>query len=300
MSGRVDGKIVVLTGAAGGQGRAEAEALVREGAYVVATDLAEDAPSAPSGSGGWAYRSLDVASPDAWAALAAWLGEEHGRVDALVNNAGVTFRGRLGEIELDDWNRVLDVNLTGALLGIQALLPLMRRGASVVNIGSVAALTGHYPVAYTVSKWGLRGLTRVASLELGERGIRVNAIHPGYIETPMTASAPAAFLEAQLAETPLGRAGAPEDVAPLVVYLVSDESSYLSGAEIPVDGGYTSHGGSKSLSDALRRAAAESREEANAVPVVEPTAVPNNGDATTSQGASEARNPIRGGGAHES
>jgi len=261
VSGRVQGKVVVLTGAAGGQGTAEAAWLVREGAQVIATDLADAAPDAPEGGGTYAYRRLDVSSESDWAELAAWVGAEHGRVDALINNAGVTFRKRLGEIELDDWNRVLATNLTGALLGIQALLPLMPRGGSIVNIGSVAALTGHYPVAYTVSKWGLRGLTRVASLELGERGIRVNAIHPGYVETPMTATAPAAFLQANIVETPLGRPGYPDDIAPLVVYLVSDESSYLSGAEIPVDGGFTAHGGSKSMSDALRRAAVEVREE---------------------------------------
>lgn len=255
MSGRVAGKVVVLTGAAGGQGVEEAAWLVREGAHVVATDLAAEAPAAPSGAGTYAYRRLDVSAPEDWQSLATWLGEAHGRVDALVNNAGVTFRARLGEVELADWDRVLATNLTGALLGIQALLPLMGAGSSIVNVGSVAALTGHYPVAYTVSKWGLRGLTHVASLELGARGIRVNAIHPGYVETPMTASAPAVFLDAQLAETPLGRAGRPEDVAPLVVYLVSDESAYVSGAEIPVDGGFTAHGGTKSLSDALRAAA---------------------------------------------
>jgi 3alpha(or 20beta)-hydroxysteroid dehydrogenase len=255
MSGRVAGKVVVVTGAAGGQGRAHAAALVAEGASVVATDLADEALHAPVGPGSYRYRPLDVSSELAWAQLARWLEREHGRVDGLVNNAGVTLRSRIGEIALDDWNRVLAINLTGAMLGIQALEPLMPHGASIVNIGSAAALTGHYPVAYTVSKWGLRGLTRVASLELGERGIRVNAVHPGYIETPMTASAPAAFLDAQLEETPLGRAGVPADVAPLIVFLMSEESSYLSGAEIPVDGGYTSHGGAKSLSDALRAGA---------------------------------------------
>jgi 3alpha(or 20beta)-hydroxysteroid dehydrogenase len=255
VSGRVAGKVVVVTGAAGGQGQAHAAALVREGALVVATDLADEGQDAPAGPGSFVYRPLDVSSEEAWADLAAWLEQAHGRVDGLVNNAGVTLRSRLGEIALEDWNRVLAINLTGAMLGIQALEPLMPRGSSIVNIGSAAALTGHYTAAYTVSKWGLRGLTRVASLELGERGIRVNAVHPGYIETPMTASAPAVFLEAQLEETPLGRAGVPEDVAPLVVFLMSEESSYLSGAEIPVDGGYTSHGGAKSLSDALRAGA---------------------------------------------
>jgi 3alpha(or 20beta)-hydroxysteroid dehydrogenase len=247
--GRVDGKVVVVTGAAGGQGQAEAVALAGEGATVVATDLHDEAPSLPEAV---VYRRLDVSRQDEWRGLADWLRREHGRVDGLVNNAGIAFRARLEEVEVADWERVLAVNLTGPLLGIQAVAPLMGEGGSIVNVSSVAGLTGHFPVAYTVSKWGLRGLSRVASLELGPRGIRVNTICPGYIETAMTATAHAAFRTANVAETPLGRTGTTDDVAPLVVYLISDESSYVSGAEIAVDGGQTAHGGVKSLSDALR------------------------------------------------
>jgi 3alpha(or 20beta)-hydroxysteroid dehydrogenase len=147
---------------------------------------------------------------------------------------------------------VFSVNATGALLGIQTLLPLISRGGSIVNVGSLAALTGHYTVAFTASKWALRGLSRAASMELGHRGIRVNTIHPGYIETPMTASAPEAFLEANNAATPLGRGGTVDEVAPLIVFLVSDESLFVNGAEIFVDGRQWAHGGAKSLSDALR------------------------------------------------
>lgn len=241
MNGRVAGKVVVVTGAARGQGAAEAAWLAHEGATVVATDVA-DAPG---------VRRLDVSQAADWADLAASLREEHGRVDALVNNAGVTHRARLLDVTQEDWDRVLAINVTGALLGIQALVPLMPGGSSIVNVGSVAGLTGHYTAAYTVSKWALRGLSRVASLELGSRGIRVNTIHPGYIDTPMTASAPAAFREASVAVTALGRLGTPDDVAPLVGYLVSDESSFVSGAEIAVDGGQSAHGGTKFLSDAL-------------------------------------------------
>ena len=247
--GRVAGKVVVVTGAAGGQGAAEAAALAREGATVVAADVHEHAPA---GLAGVVYRRLDVSQLEDWQELGTWLEHEYGRVDGLVNNAGVPFRGRIEEVRLDDWNRVLAVNLTGALLGIQTAAPLMSAGGSIVNVSSVAALTGYHAAAYTASKWGLRGLSRVASLELGPRGIRVNAIFPGYIETPMTASAPAAFRAANVRETPLGRTGMPDEVAPLVVYLISDESSFVSGAEIAIDGGQSAHGGAKSLSDAVR------------------------------------------------
>jgi 3alpha(or 20beta)-hydroxysteroid dehydrogenase len=228
-------------------------------AIVVATDLHDTAP-ALDGVAGVTYRRLDVTSPDDWGELAAWLQGEHGRADGLVNNAGVPFRARVHEIELTDWHRVLDVNLTGPLLGIQAIAPLMTRGGSIVNISSVAGLTAHYGVAYTSSKWGLRGLSRVASLELGERGIRVNTVFPGFIETPMTATAPEAFRTSNLAATPLGRTGAAEEVAPLIVYLISDESSFVSGAEIVVDGGLSAHGGTKPFSDAVRAAASKPTE----------------------------------------
>ena len=138
------------------------------------------------------------------------------------------------------------------LLGTQALLPVLAPDASVVLIGSLAARTGHYPVAYTASKWGLRGLTHSMALELGPRGVRVNVVHPGFVETPMTASAPDAFRLASVDATPLGRTGTPAEVASVVTFLLGDAAAYVTGAEISVDGGAASQAGAKPISDALR------------------------------------------------
>jgi 3alpha(or 20beta)-hydroxysteroid dehydrogenase len=148
----------------------------------------------------------------------------------------------------------MDVNVLGPLLGMQTLHPLLRRGSSIVNIVSVAGIGGHVAAAYTASKWALRGLTRAAALELGEAGIRVNAVFPGFVDTPLMAGASARFKNAAIAETPLGRVGTPEDVAPIVVHLISAESSYTTGAEIVVDGGLTSHVSHKRIADAIREA----------------------------------------------
>lgn len=244
------GKVVLVTGAARGQGAEEVRALAAAGATVVATDVL---PFEGEPEERVVRRALDVTDPHGWDELAAWLAGEYGAVHGLVNNAGVAARERLPRVTLEAWDRTFAINVTGPMLGIQALVPLMPAGSSIVNICSVAAVSGHAAAAYTSSKWALRGLTRSASLELGStRGIRVNAVMPGLVDTPLMESAPPAFFDAALAEIPLGRVGLPTDIAPTIVFLISDDSAYYNGAELVIDGGMAAHVTHKRIADATR------------------------------------------------
>jgi 3alpha(or 20beta)-hydroxysteroid dehydrogenase len=236
--GLLDGKVIVVTGAARGQGAAAVRALAAEGASVVAVDVLPFSGAAST---------FDVSSAEGWASLASSLPVVHG----LINNAGVAGRDRLPNVPVDAWERTFAINVTGPLLGIQALVPRMPPGSSIVNVCSVAAVSGHVAAAYTASKWALRGLTRTASLELGARGIRVNAVLPGLIETPLMESASPAFRAAAIAEIPLGRTGTVDDIAPLMVFLMSGASAYMNGAELVVDGGLTAHVSHKGIADAI-------------------------------------------------
>jgi 3alpha(or 20beta)-hydroxysteroid dehydrogenase len=245
--------VIVVTGAAQGLGAAIASSAADAGATVVGADLIATPPDERV-----VMRELDVTDESQWDAFAEWLRNEHGACHGLVNNAGITMRSRLGQVTLEDWNRTLAINVTGPMLGMQALMDLMPDGASIVNIASIAALSGHFAIPYTASKWALRGLSRAASLELGPRGIRVNAVMPGLMATAMTTDVPEPVSEALIDSVPLGRAATTADVAAAVCFLLSDDAAYLSGLEVPIDGGQTAHGGMKVLSDAVRTAASAS------------------------------------------
>jgi NAD(P)-dependent dehydrogenase (short-subunit alcohol dehydrogenase family) len=255
-TGRVAGKVIVVTGAAQGQGAVEARALVREGASVLGLDVREPAEPVENVD----HRVLDVTDADGWRRLAGELRAEHGAIHGLVNNAGVTSRTRLADVTAEEMARVMAINVTGPLLGIQALSPVMTEGGSIVNVSSIAGTTGHFPPAYTASKWALRGVSRAASAELGHLGIRVNAIMPGVIAAPMVRT-PDTITRMLNEEIPLGRPGTGDDVAPLIVFLMSDESAWISGAEIAVDGGQAGHGGMKRLSDAHRNTTTNTNQE---------------------------------------
>ncbi len=246
MGERLAGKIAIITGAARGQGEAEARLFVAEGAKVVLGDvLVEEGETVASELGDAArFVRHDVTSEEDWVAVVA-AATELGGVDVLVNNAAITWRRPLEYETADDLRRMLDVNLVGPFLGMQAVIePMrMRGGGSIVNISSLAGLTGlPYHAAYGASKWALTGMSRTTAVELGPDKIRVNTVHPGPIYTPMLGIERGAVDEAsRFRNVPLKRPGEAEEVASLVLHLASDESSYQTGGEYRVDGG--SHAG---------------------------------------------------------
>ena len=240
---RFDGKTVIVTGGSRGMGEAHVRGFADEGASVVIADVLEDAGRALARELGdrALFVRLDVSSEADWASAVTTAEDAFGPVSVLVNNAGITHGMQpLADIEPADWRRVLEINLTGTFLGIRAVAASMRRagGGAIVNISSAAGLSAQAGLgAYGASKWGVRGLTKYAALELGHDGIRVNSIHPGLIATPMQDTVDPEIAAAVAASLPLERIARPEEVTRLVLYAASEEAAYITGAEIAIDGG---------------------------------------------------------------
>jgi 3alpha(or 20beta)-hydroxysteroid dehydrogenase len=245
VTGRLQDKIALITGAASGQGEAEARRFVAEGARVAITDIADDAGRTLAEELGSAavYHRLDVTDPEDWAGVTAATVEHFGGIDILVNNAGIGIVGQIHELPLEDHHRLIDVNLNGVYLGMRAVrAPMVEAGGgSIVNVSSIDGLVGVLGMtSYAASKFAVTGMTRSAAIELGPLGIRVNSIHPGVINSPMVQQAPPAViakLDRLMAMQPIARMGEPDEVASLALFLASDEASYITGTQVVIDGG---------------------------------------------------------------
>lgn len=242
--GKLDGKVALVTGASRGQGAAEARLFVEEGASVVLADVLHEegtALAAELGSGA-CFQHLDVRDEDGWRAAVAEAVGRFGGLSILVNNAGIFRFSPLEGTTREVFDEVVAVNQTGVFLGMQAVAGPMRAagGGSIINVSSVDGLVGMtYGIAYVASKFAVRGMTKCAALELAGAGIRVNSIHPGGVDTPMANMVPGVDVASAFSNVPLGRIGRPEEIARLVAFLASDDSSYCTGSEFIIDGGMT-------------------------------------------------------------
>lgn len=251
MTGRVAGKVVIISGAARGQGASHARLLAREGAHVVIGDIREQegkevVEQISAEGGGATYHHLDVTEPEHWEAVVASTLKRQGKLDALVNNAGITAYEGAATCSIQEWSRVIAVNQTGVFLGMRVAIAALRQsgGGAIVNTSSIFGLYGAQDYfAYVASKAAVIGMTKSAALTYGRDGIRVNAVAPGVIDTAMLQQEMSDLgpqgIEALLADQPISRAGKPEDVAYAVLYLVSDESSFVTGEVLTIDGGYS-------------------------------------------------------------
>jgi 3alpha(or 20beta)-hydroxysteroid dehydrogenase len=229
MSGALTGKVALITGAARGQGQTEVERFRAEGAQVVAGDVLDHEGI-----------RLDVTSSTSWAEAVEFALSEYGHLDVLVNNAAVYALAAVDETSEEDFRRLLDVNLVGPFLGIQAVSKVMNDGASIINVSSLNGILSQARTAgYTASKFGVRGLTKAAALDLAPKGIRVNAILPGVIPTPMIAGGIAGREDQLASGIPLGRLGDTRDIASAAVFLASEQSSWITGQDLIVDGGHS-------------------------------------------------------------
>jgi 3alpha(or 20beta)-hydroxysteroid dehydrogenase len=242
--GRLTGKVALISGGARGQGEAEARLFCAEGARVVIGDVLDEAGRKVAAQLGAdaRYVSLDVTREQDWARAVAETRSAYGRLDILVNNAGIVRTGYLENHSLADYMAVVNVNQVGVFLGMRAVIPAMKEagGGSIINISSNAGLEGvEGVIGYAASKWAVRGMTKSAALELGQYGIRVNSVHPGGVDTPMLGGQELGHMLATnpFAAQPIARIAQPEEIARLVLFLASDESSYSTGSEFVADGG---------------------------------------------------------------
>ena len=247
---RLDGKVALISGGSRGMGAFEAELFVQEGAKVVICDVRVDegdvlAKEIVDRGGEAAFVHLDVTSESDWAAAVREAVERYGKLDVLVNNAGVSARGSIEETSPDDWDRVMDINAKGVFLGTRSAIPEMRKagGGSIINISSQLGLVGmgESSPQYQASKGAVRIFSKSAAIQYAHEGIRVNSVHPGPIITPMTEArrSDEVVRQRMISRIPLGRYGESEDVAYGVLYLASDESSFVTGSELVIDGGWT-------------------------------------------------------------
>lgn len=242
--GRVSGKNVIVTGGARGMGAAFATRLVAEGASVVITDVLGDEGEQTAARLGSAARFCrhDVTDEAAWNEVVEQAEAAFGPVSGLVNNAGIVHVDPIEKLAEADFRKVIDVNQVGVFLGMKSVVASMRRAGtgSIVNISSVGGIIGFSNIlGYTASKWAVRGMTKTAAQEFGPMGIRVNSVHPGVVMTEMTAESERS--NSMFHNQPLARPGTPEELADLVLFLISDESGYSTGSEFVADGGFTSH-----------------------------------------------------------
>lgn len=243
-----DGKTIVITGAGSGMGRIESEMLARRGAKIWVTDIAATGETVADGirtAGGAAeFFQLDVTDPASWTELVGRIEATDSDVHGLVNNAGVSHRSGIEDTSVEDWHRVMDINLSSVFYGMKYCAPLLKRGdgGSVVNVSSIAGMLGYFAAGYGASKWGVRGLSKVGALEFAEDKVRVNSIHPGLVDTPLLHSGSSTFVDTSLRSVPAGRVADAEEIAESVAFLLADESRYITGTELVVDGGLTSGG----------------------------------------------------------
>jgi 3(or 17)beta-hydroxysteroid dehydrogenase len=247
---RLAGKVALISGGARGMGAIEARMFAREGAKVVIGDVLEadgrNVAAEINAAGGEAvFIRLDVTREADWQQAVATAVQRFGKLDVLVNNAGVSGQGKVENTSLEEWNRVMDINSTGVFLGSKTVIPAMRQagGGSIINISSQLGLVGvdNSSPQYQASKGAVRLLTKATAMQYAGEGIRVNSVHPGPIVTPMTEvrRADPAVHQLTVSRIPLGRYGQPEDIAYGVLYLASDESAYVTGSELVIDGGWT-------------------------------------------------------------